>query len=281
MNIAKKIRFASRKLRLGINKSDLVLDVGSGHFPNPRADVLCDSFPSNLERGQDLKIDRPFVWGNAERLPFKNDAFDFVVLSHVLEHTFRPKQLLAEIERVGIRGYIETPSAWQEFLIPYTFHVSRVSVKDGVLHIAMKDSWDDALDRYAPDSREGFIQLYRTAMAVRPEVCLTQLNWTRPIRCEVTGGASEETWVKPWELGGSEEMDPGATSGAYKALVDVVNWYVRPNKKVDLLSLLACPQCKGSLVQKNGTDSPLVCGPCGKEYAKYRGHYNFLGETPK
>ncbi|MCB7129013.1 MAG: methyltransferase domain-containing protein [Candidatus Brocadiales bacterium] len=40
------------------------------------------------------------VAGFAERLPFKDNSFDLVISSHVLEHVLRPEAMTAEIERV-------------------------------------------------------------------------------------------------------------------------------------------------------------------------------------
>ncbi|MDC1095816.1 methyltransferase domain-containing protein [Pelagibacteraceae bacterium] len=45
-----------------------------------------------------------------EKLPFKDKEFDYVILSHVLEHVNDPFMLRAEIERVGKAGYIELPT---------------------------------------------------------------------------------------------------------------------------------------------------------------------------
>lgn len=107
-----------------IRPTDLVLDVGSGGNPDPRADVLCDRFlDDGTERhGQPLVIDRTFVCGDAHRLPFADKAFDYVILSHVLEHVEDPARVLAEISRVGRRGYIETPSPEFEQVHGHRFH---------------------------------------------------------------------------------------------------------------------------------------------------------------
>jgi len=56
---------------LAIEPTDLVLEIGSGHNPLVRANVLMDKYLfDNIERDGDLVIDRPFVVGDAEQIPF-------------------------------------------------------------------------------------------------------------------------------------------------------------------------------------------------------------------
>lgn len=51
--------------------------------------MLCDKFvEENVEREchSDIAIDRPFVVGDAGKIPFKDKAFDYVICKHLLEH---------------------------------------------------------------------------------------------------------------------------------------------------------------------------------------------------
>ncbi|WP_373222116.1 methyltransferase domain-containing protein [Halorientalis marina] len=45
-----------------------------------------------------------------EHLPFKDDAFDFVNASQVVEHTDNPDDAIAELERVATSGQVDTPA---------------------------------------------------------------------------------------------------------------------------------------------------------------------------
>lgn len=66
-----------------------------------------------------MKVGRgvEFRQGVLEDIPFKEPAkFDFLYLSHVLEHTPSPQKAAEEINRVADRGYIETPSPFREQL---------------------------------------------------------------------------------------------------------------------------------------------------------------------
>src|SRR3981081_316388 len=101
------------RYNLSINSSDRVLDVGGGHNPHPRANVVVDKYTdSNYHRSGDIKVlkKQQFINADGEKLPFKDQEFDYVISCHVLEHVENPVQFLSEIFRVGKRGYIETPS---------------------------------------------------------------------------------------------------------------------------------------------------------------------------
>ena len=102
-----------------------MLDVGSGHNPHPRANVVVDKYvDDNYHRAGDIKIlnKQEFISADGENLPFKDKEFDYVICNHVLEHVDNTIKFLAELSRVGKRGYIETPSLLGEHLIPKPSH---------------------------------------------------------------------------------------------------------------------------------------------------------------
>ena len=135
-----RIAFSLRRLDLPVGPNDLVLEVGSGDNPYPRANVLVDLHVENLERWDDLDISRPFVLVNANHLPFATKSFGFIIASHVLEHTADPSRFLDELSRVGKAGYIECPHAFMEQIIPYTFHRLQVRAERDALVITKKPS---------------------------------------------------------------------------------------------------------------------------------------------
>lgn len=119
------VRAGWSRSRLRITSGARVLDVGSGAFPNPRADVLCERDPVRPHRR--AVVDRPFVVADATALPFRRGAFDHVIASHLAEHVADPRALCAELGRVAVAGYIETPSPLFEKLLPEENHLWRVS----------------------------------------------------------------------------------------------------------------------------------------------------------
>lgn len=114
-----------------------VLDVGSGHRPNRRANVLIDNELNETEHRSGKKAsipsDKKMVVGDAQDMSFADKEFDFIIASHIAEHIDNPEQFCKEISRVGKRGYIETPGALDEFFLNEPFHKWIVSKKDNCL----------------------------------------------------------------------------------------------------------------------------------------------------
>jgi hypothetical protein len=70
----RRISWSLRKTKLPIGKSDLVLDVGSGGNPHPRADVLLEKYLDNTHRHSALVADRSTLWADACRMPFRDKS---------------------------------------------------------------------------------------------------------------------------------------------------------------------------------------------------------------
>ncbi len=133
------IAWSLRWLYCPVKKTDLVLEVGSGGSPYFRSNVLCDAYLDTSERGFiPLISDRPTVLAFIENLPFKDNVFDFVIASHVLEHSENPEKFLNEIQRVSRAGYIEVPDAFMERLTNYSAHRLEIYDRDETLYIKKK-----------------------------------------------------------------------------------------------------------------------------------------------
>ena len=118
-------RMGNSKTKVAVDDDWLVLDLGSGHQPHPRADVLADKFlEDNISRsGAEIKIGRgKMICADALRLPFADKTFDFIVASHLAEHMEDPLAFCEEVMRVGKRGYIETPGKFTEKRCPAPYH---------------------------------------------------------------------------------------------------------------------------------------------------------------
>lgn len=110
---------------LRIKKKDRVLEVGSGHNPLFRSDVIVEKYvESNEHRSGEVKVyaHQRFVNADGEKLPFKDKEFDYVICNQVLEHAADPVAFIQEQCRVAKRGYIETPSLLGEYLFPKESH---------------------------------------------------------------------------------------------------------------------------------------------------------------
>lgn len=96
-----------------------VLEIGGGHDPYAGVTHAVDMLPADdSQRAGAMKLADgvEFRAGELESLPFRDERFDYLYLSHVMEHTPSPQRAAAEINRVVDRGYIETPSPLREQL---------------------------------------------------------------------------------------------------------------------------------------------------------------------
>nr|WP_321378907.1 class I SAM-dependent methyltransferase [uncultured Bacteroides sp.] len=120
-----RIRTPYDRNNLKIKKRDNVLEVGPGHNPSFRSNVIAEKFiDTNYHRCGNVKIypHQSFVNADGENLPFKDKEFDYVICNQVLEHAENPEKFIAEQCRIAHRGYIETPSLIGEFLFPKSSH---------------------------------------------------------------------------------------------------------------------------------------------------------------
>jgi len=91
----------------------MILDVGCGS--RPKGDVNVDLFVEPTHRAGDFtslntKKIKNFVLADAHYLPFRDETFEIVYSSHVLEHCLHPAQVLSEFHRVSSRTvYLEVP----------------------------------------------------------------------------------------------------------------------------------------------------------------------------
>lgn len=126
---------------MNIKPTDLVLEIGSGNNPNPRSNILCDLFVAdNSQRAGNFSIviDRPFIVADCYKLPFKDNYFDYVICSHLLEHLEKPLEFIKELTRVAQRGYIEVPNIYGERLFGWDFHLWYCEFKNNTLILTRK-----------------------------------------------------------------------------------------------------------------------------------------------
>ena len=94
------------------NPSWNILDIGCGYTANFYANTVADA--------QDLSSyykNKNFIKINENKLPFKDNEFDFVITSHVIEHVKDLDYFLKEIQRISKKGYIEVPNKLEDNLV--------------------------------------------------------------------------------------------------------------------------------------------------------------------
>ena len=262
-----KLAWACRRLYCPVPKSALVLEVGSGGSPYFRANVLIDAYAESRERHWAPFItDRPSVLGMGEALPFRDKSFDFVIASHVLEHSADPESFLCELQRVAKAGYIETPDAFMERINPYWDHRSEVTVRDGVLEVRKKFSW-------CPDPE--LVELYEqrakdlvasSVIPSNPFTFHTRFYWTDQIPYRVVNPEVNANW-KPLEMTHTTRLQVSLRAKLGRLGLSMARALFsqrQRNGKIQLVDLLQCPVCKSTEL-KHGA-SVMSCIGCGKQY---------------
>jgi len=120
-----KLRNPRSRFDLKIPTQHKVLEVGGGHNPHPRSNIVVDKFTdTNFHRKTDIRVlqNQEFLQADGENLPFKDKEFDYVICNQVLEHVENPARFLDEQSRVARKGYIEVPSLIGEYLFPKESH---------------------------------------------------------------------------------------------------------------------------------------------------------------
>ncbi len=123
-----------------IKKTDKVLEIGPGSLPHSRSDVFLDIYENEdenitkLQRGnaEKLELNKPVIYYDGKIFPFKDNEFDYVICSHVVEHV--PLEnialFLSELQRVAPNGYIEFPNIFYEMLCWTEVHVSLMNYRN-------------------------------------------------------------------------------------------------------------------------------------------------------
>lgn len=199
------------RYELHIRQGDRVLEVGGGHNPHPRSNVVVDKFiDSNYHRHSDIKVlkHQEFLQADGENLPFADKEFDYVICNQVLEHVDDPAAFLNEQMRVAKRGYIETPSLVGEYLFPKESHRWLILDLYGKLVIVDKEShwFRTRFDfgylflTWLPKTSVG----YKVLMDTKPNLMTTRYEWKDTIEYEVNPTNTDYTrfFTEPWD----EEM---------------------------------------------------------------------------
>lgn len=102
------LTFLFSKLKTGDVKNMLEIGCGmadiAGHLPQGLKYTGLDSSAYSVEKSKERYPDHKFLIGNAEKLPFENDSFDFIFSHQVIEMLAKPKQALQEMMRVAKPG---------------------------------------------------------------------------------------------------------------------------------------------------------------------------------
>ena len=99
-----------------------ILDIGCNRDAVKYAQTVADI--QNLSSFYEDK-DKNFVLIQNKDLPFKDNQFDFVYASHVIEHVEDVSYFIKELQRISNQGYIELPSMLEDNIV-----LSENNIKD-------------------------------------------------------------------------------------------------------------------------------------------------------
>jgi hypothetical protein len=193
------------ELITSIEQSDLVLEIGPGALPHPRADVFLELRFSNEEeeKSQRGNVDKPVynkpvVYYDGGSLPFKDQEFDYIICSHVLEHVQNVDGFLSELFRVGKRGYLEYPTVYYEYLYNFSVHVNLLKFHDNRLRYMKKSATH--LDSLLPVQKffyRSLEQEYFTLVNELKMFMFQGFEWLKPFNVEKADSLEDIVWEKP------------------------------------------------------------------------------------
>lgn len=274
----KSVAWSLRRLYCPVKKDDLVLEVGSGGNPYYRANILLDAYYETRERHyQPLVADRPTVLGFVENLPFKDNTFDFVIASNVLEHSYEPEKFLEEIQRVGRAGYIEVPDAFFERLHGYRDHKLEITDVEGELLIRKKEGYIQDLELQKLFQNK-LSSIFDKLMAVDPFKFSVIYYWNKDeggIKYTVLNKEYEFDWTPPIETKTDLEKYEKVplTARLKMGLLQFARYCFSQhsrNKNINYISLLRCPNCFNE--ELKASELGASCDSCGRHYNHIAGN---------
>ena len=264
-----KMAWSFRRLHCPVDKDALVLEVGSGGNPYFRSNVLIDAYFDTRERHYAKLIsDRHTVLGFVENLPFKDNSFDFVIASHVLEHSKDPEKFLSELQRVARGGYIEVPDAFFERLACYLDHRLEITDINNELIIRKKKNYIQDREVYKLFQNK-VSSVFTKIVGQNPFKFNVRYYWSKE------NGGIKYKIVNPdynfdWEAPQTDKVyrKPTLVASIKQSVLKLARKYLSQNKRnqsIDLIPLLICPKCKSENLIKQGTQN-VVCDTCNSIY---------------
>jgi uncharacterized protein YbaR (Trm112 family) len=271
-------KYLKYNLAMRIKKGKRVIDIGSGHAPLIRADVLCDRFPVETVQRPIPAVYMPagrFVVGDIQRLPFKDKAFDYAYCCAVLEHLPCPEKACSEISRIATAGLIRTPSYLWEIMGGSAAHLWLISVKENKLIFRRKTLDDAALHSRIPDKIRNSMP-YEKLFDSFYEDFFVDFSWRDSIPIDVTFDNTSDIYHFDDESGEiTEEKLYRRIAGGrrlsrmFKVMVFESLRRLLGGKNIDLKKVIACPMCKEVFNEKKV--NRLICRKCRVEYPVIQG----------
>ena len=264
--------YLRRNLRLRIGRGQKVIDIGSGHAPLIRADILCDLLPQETEHRAVTSVYSPpdrFVLGDIHELPFATGSFDFAYSRALLEHVRDPVKACDELARIAKRGLLELPSRLWEIMGGSKSHRWLIRKRGDALIFQRKTALHGELNTQIPEEIRNS-RKYEELFRCFESHFFIRHHWEGHIHAEIESGqvdsaALPEPLVANCAKGFRNKfIGPRGLARTLKVGVFEAFRKVMGGRNIDLLSVLACPLCKMKFSRESG--GILKCLNCAAEY---------------
>ncbi len=182
-----------------IKSTDRVLEIGPGSTPFHRSDVLLEmdfddeaEYEKQFGHADKLVTDKQIVFYKGDVFPFKDNEFDYVICSHVLEHVPDVPKFLAEVFRVAPKGYFEFPLMYYEYLYNIDAHISFLRF-DGKILLYMPKK-NTAIQSFKPIQSfllETLRMGHSKTIVDIPEYFIQGFEWTEPFKALETNDLNQ------------------------------------------------------------------------------------------
>jgi SAM-dependent methyltransferase len=275
-----------------VGRNDFVVDVGGGHRPFWRADLVIEKYPfDRLHRTEAMRFPPvPVIKADALALPIPPGGCDLIFASHIIEHLPDPKGFLSEIKRCSRRVYLEFPSRNRELMMAWSFHMWLIEVHGKVLRFHR----NDLAQLFGPLFHEEFDAALGAWSEARHELLNTWVYCASDeIECEFPDETATELVVRDAPRGdaktnfadpihrpkyslpqilafAAQSLLPGSV---YTSLSRRRHGPSAPAPLSDaVVARLMCLRCKATTLRS--TNVAITC-QCGARYLQDRGVFNF------
>ena len=226
----------------------LVVEVGGGHSPYPRADLVIEKYiADDFERAEKVSFSRPIVVGDGQAIPLADKCASYVIASHVLEHATDPVLFASELSRVAGAGYVEVPSRESELTYGWPFHPWLIDLEGETL------IFEPRKDAAAPVGQKHH-DLFNRSILQQLSFASHRKMWHHAVE-----------WNDSLKVRAPEaSIAPASAQFDLNATVAVLESATTLPLTADAARALACPACRGSL-NRQGAET-LSCASCGASY---------------